>query len=553
MLARVATLLAAAGGGLAAATVLLHDKEDDAITSLEGGIRFLRAGAVAAHVSLDYKWTLRNSDSLDPEEEKRLKSELHTRSAERILELCREHKGIFTKAGQHVSTLNHAIPAEYTRVLAQLQDQVAPARANDMERVFREDFGQRLGEVFREFGPEPIASASLAQVHRARLHDGRLVAVKVQYPKLRIQLQGDMFTIRTLVRGVEWMWPELSLQWIVPEFRAALVRELDFELEGRTAERVAKQLAAIPNLKIPDVYWRWCSHRVLTMEFIEGHKITDLEGMRGAGIAPRGVARTLLEVFSKMIFIDGHVHCDPHPGNLLVRRWPQAPGGYQVVLLDHGLYRELEPGFRREYCALWQALVRRDEAALLRSARALGAERYAALLPLFLVQRPWSSVARRGTDLSHKMSREEIKRLRAELRGAGIGHGDFVEFLRDLPRDMLLVLRTNNFLRAINKDLGAPANRFAIMAEYSLRGLYSPMPPRPPGCPVGAARALVAGARFTLELGALRARLALYDALLEALRLYLLLAWRLRATWGALLRLPPPTRPPPFLFAEKLG
>ena len=207
----------------------------------------------------------------------------------------------------------------------------------------------------------------------------------VQHPRPRAQVTADLATLRWLAWAVAVAFPEFGYEWLLPEFEASIEAELDFTREARNAHRTAALFADVPWLHVPRVIAPESSGRVLTMEYVAGAKIDDEDAVRRLGLAPAAVAGLLGTAFCRMIFHDGFVHCDPHAGNLLVRRMPAAGGGggsggdggggggggdsggggggMQLVLLDHGMYRELGESFRRSYCALWVRLLSREPQA----------------------------------------------------------------------------------------------------------------------------------------------------------------------------------------------
>nr|CCA30171.1 ABC1 family protein, related [Neospora caninum Liverpool]CEL71286.1 TPA: ABC1 family protein, related [Neospora caninum Liverpool] len=263
------------------------------------------------------------------ERRKQLLAGAHDRCARRLLHVCRRHGGLYTKLGQYVSTMTHIIPSAYTNHLRTLQDDASRTPWPQVVRLVEAELGAPIDDVFLSFDRDAVAAASLAQVHHARLRDGREVAVKVQRPGLREQMCGDLQTVEILMGVVSRVFPDFEFRWLLPEFRQNMRQETDFRQEAYNAMRLRWLFRHEPEVYVPWVHWELTTKRVMTMEFVRGLKVTDppetLE--RELGAKPEEVARLVMKVFSDMLFLHGFVHCDPHPGNLFVRRMPEAREG----------------------------------------------------------------------------------------------------------------------------------------------------------------------------------------------------------------------------------
>ncbi|XP_042500929.1 aarF domain-containing protein kinase 1 isoform X1 [Macadamia integrifolia] len=431
-------------------------------TGFHGVLRSSRAVYTITLNIVDYKYSLHGLP-WESEEYRRTLSEVHLRSAKRILKLCEANKGFYVKAGQFVAALRQ-VPKEYSSTLSSLQDQAVPCEFKAIKRALINNLGQDLSEVFLAFNEQPTAAASIAQVHHAVLKDHQEVAVKVQYPGLENQMKFDVRTMAILSNCVAWIFPEYRFKWIVSEFEKTISLELDFVQEGKNSERTAKNFKKNKMVKVPRVFWDLTSRQVLTMEFCNGHKVDDLESMKEFGINPTKVAKALVEVFAEMIFVHGFVHGDPHPGNILVS--PNGPNGFSLVLLDHGIYKELDEEFRLDYCQLWVSLILLDSNKIQELGERFGVGKYSMYFPVIFTGRTIDS----KSALGRGMSNEERKKLKQELES--ISMGDFSSFMETLSPNFLTILRADGLVKSTISKLGASQRlRLLVYAKYAAYGL----------------------------------------------------------------------------------
>ncbi|XP_059210038.1 aarF domain-containing protein kinase 1 [Centropristis striata] len=429
-------------------------------------IRFGRAAATTAVISLDYLTAFKRV-KCGTEEYSALKSKVHLRSAERLRDLCCANRGTFIKVGQHLGALEYLLPDEYTSTLKVLHSRAPESSMKEIQQVIREDLGKELSELFVFFEEKPQGAASLAQVHKAVLHDGRTVAIKVQHPKVQRQTSRDIVVMEVLLRAVHWLFPDFAFMWLVEEAKKNMPLELDFLNEGRNAERMADMLAHFTFFKVPRIHWDLSTKRILTMEFIEGGHVNDRDYMMKHGINVNEISENLGKIYSEMIFVHGFVHCDPHPGNVLVRKCPQS-NKTEIALLDHGLYQTLQPDFRLDYCQLWQALIKGDMSGVERYSLRLGAGDLYPLFACVLTARSWNAI-NAGISSVPVTHSEEV-----EIRdGAALYLPQISTLLNRVPRQMLLLLKTNDLLRGIETTLQtrAASSSFINMSRCCIRAI----------------------------------------------------------------------------------
>jgi len=264
----------------------------------------------------------------------------------------------YIKLGQILSTRPDLVPVDFVRELAKLQDKVPSFPFSDVTRIIRDETGQPADSLFDRLNPEPLASASIGQVHRARLIDGEEVAVKVQRPGIRKTVEVDLEIMLHLATLAERHIEELAHHRpvkIVEEFARSIEKEMNYTLEATSMERVARSFLHDDTVYIPKVYREATTERVLTTEFVDGVKVSLLERLDENGYDRKLITRRGADILLTQIFEHGFFHADPHPGNLFI-----LPDNV-ICLLDFGMMGSVDRATREAFVELVDAVVRRDE------------------------------------------------------------------------------------------------------------------------------------------------------------------------------------------------
>src|ERR1700694_2545380 len=368
----------------------------------------------------------------------------HRRSANRILDTAATLGGTLIKACQFASTRPDILPVPYVQALSKLQDRLPPHPWSEIARTIRQELGRSPKDVFEWIDPEPVAAASIAQVHRARLRDGREVAVKVQYSEIARIIATDLAILQRIVKLVARLFPNVQLQPIFDYLKETLPLELDFKREAAAMTELRAALQHRTDVLVPTQVPELSTRRLLVMEFIGGIKITDRAALEQAGISPPAVARLLNDVFAEQVFRLGILHADPHPGNLFVQPGPK------LVLLDHGLTVHLKPTLVHALGEMVQALLVADFERLTKALAEAGLQLDKEVDVTTLLQ--LVGVLLSGEQDASAVDTSAI----GQQLGRSIGH---------IPVDLILMGRALGLLDGITKQLDPSLDTLEVIAE----------------------------------------------------------------------------------------
>ncbi|MBK6694473.1 MAG: AarF/ABC1/UbiB kinase family protein [Myxococcales bacterium] len=428
--------------------------------------RFVRAYSTTFIVLASYLWLGLKTRFFGRAYREQKITAVHQKNARRVEATILELQGLFIKVGQLLSILSNFLPPEFRSELEGLQDQVPPRPFAEIKRRIESELDKPLASLFAHIHEEPIASASLGQVHEATLPDGRRVVVKVQHADIDRIVRLDLVTIRRILTIVQWFVPIQGLDSYYKEVKELLKQELDFEREAQSIERIAKNFVTDPRVVFPTPVGALSTKRVLTTTFVEGSKVVDVARLDELGLDKSELATRLVRLYCQMIFVDGVYHADPHPGNILVR----SDGA--IVLLDFGAVAELSTDMREGIPEFLEGVLRRDTDRLIRALRKMG----------FLSRASDEVMAERVIEHFHRRFQEEVRLESLNLKDIKIDPQRGFENLLDLrrmnvglrelsdafhvPKDWVLLERTLLLLYGCCATLDPHLNPMAIIQPY---------------------------------------------------------------------------------------
>ncbi len=435
-------------------------------------IRSLRAYWATWRVIWSYLWLRFRSRFHSPEWATHNLRTVHLRNARRIEGTIIELQGLFIKVGQLISIMTNFLPEEFRKELEGLQDAVPPRPYADIEKRVREELGKSPDDLFASFERRPIASASIGQVHLARLHDGAKVAVKVQYPDIDQIVKRDLNTLRRIFRIVEWFIPYQGLEDLYREIRSIVLEELDYRAEAENAARIAANFEGRTDVAFPRVVADLSTERVLVTHFESGVKITDKQGTKQLGLERGQLARQVVEIYCQQIFTDGVYHADPHPGNLLVRPSSDPGAPPQIVFLDFGAVAQIPANVRGGIVELIQGAITRDTRRIVAAMKQMG----------FVARGANEQVFEQVIEYFHERFQENIQLDSLNLKDIKFDPQKGLESVADLrrmdislrelsenfhiPKEIIVLERTLLLLMGLCTELDPTLNPMTVIRPY---------------------------------------------------------------------------------------
>ena len=386
--------------------------------------------------------------------------EFHKNSALSVVRQAIRQQGLIIKTCQFLGSRADVLMDEYITVLSLVHDQVPPRSWQEMQPIIEGELGGEVEKFFMEFDRNAIAAASLAQVYKAKKHDGTIVAVKVQYPNIESVVKHDLENLRILVNIWAKFETVIDFRPIIDEMERNAPEEVDFIHEGKAAEVLTDLLNDRSDVVIPKIHWDLSTRRVLTMDYLDGIKISNVEAQRAKGIDTPQVAETLIDLFNTMILQKGMFHADPHPGNLFVIPNPNNDGTAKIGLVDFGLTKKIPEEFRDQLIVLTSAIMSEQAEAITGTMEEMGfrtrdrtQETYTALGEAFL-----GDVLRSGKPYADQEMIAEINQQLGKVLRSNP--------LIDVPGDVILIARVMGLLSGLARILDSETDLLEALIPY---------------------------------------------------------------------------------------
>ena len=369
----------------------------------------------------------------------------------------------FIKVGQFLSVRSDLLPVEWVHELEKLQDQIPPQPLEQLLPAL-DATHPRWFEWLVEIEPQPIGSASIAQVHAARTADGRRVAVKIRRPGIVAQIRTDLDILAFLADLADQYIEEVRpfrLPLLVEQARRILLREIDLRMEAQHMERFRMNMATVPEVVVPEINWRVFGAAVLVTERMDGIRVDDLDALRRRSIDPRQITELLVRAYMKQIFLDGFFHADPHPGNL----WVIGPD--RIAILDYGMVGTLDESIRETLADALVGVVRRDARMIVRSLIRLGVLQD---VPSSALLQEVGNFVARYADLP--VGRVDLRMILDEV------FATLRRFRLVLPTELALMMKTTSTLDGLARRLAPDIETIAIarpFVRHLIRQRYHPL------------------------------------------------------------------------------
>lgn len=438
----------------------------------------MRVFTLALIIYLDYKALQQREKWTRKSRQAALWKKAHERNARRVLNAMVQLEGLWVKLGQYLSTRADVLPHAYISLLKQLQDSLPPRPLEEVCETIEEELQQSMDELFLDFDKEPLATASIAQVHRATMSNGQSVVVKVQHDEIKTIILEDLKNAKSVVDWIAWAEPQYNFNPMIDEWCKEAPKELDFNHEAENVRKVSMNLGCksryndgMPmnhvDVLIPEVIQS--TERVLILEYMDGLRLNDMEALEAYGVDKQKLVEEITRAYAHQIYVDGFFNGDPHPGNFLVSKEPP----HRPILLDFGLTKSLSSSMRRALAKMFLASAEGDHAALLSAFSEMGLklrldmpEQAMEIANVFFRS---SRPATEAFENVKSLAEQRNKNLKFLQEKMNLNHNEAKHFnpVDAFPGDIVIFTRVINLLRGLSSSMNARVSYVDIMRPFA--------------------------------------------------------------------------------------
>ncbi|KAL0916643.1 hypothetical protein M5K25_014171 [Dendrobium thyrsiflorum] len=444
--------------------------------------RRLRVFAVTLMIYLDYKAVQKKAKWVSKGKEDALWARTHERNARRVLNLIIELEGLWVKLGQYLSTRADVLPEAYIGLLKQLQDSLPARPLEEVRQTIEEELGKSVDELFSSFDGNPLATASIAQVHRATLKDGQQVVVKVQHVGIKEVILEDLKNAKAIVDWIAWAEPQYNFSPMIDEWCREAPKELDFNHEAENTRKVSTNLGCKKdndgtshtnsvNVLIPEVIQS--SEKILVLEYMDGIRLNDIESFEAYGIDKQKLVEEITRAYAHQIYVDGFFNGDPHPGNFLVSKEPPN----SPILLDFGLTKSLSSSMKQALAKMFLACGEGNHVALLSSFAEMGLKLRLDMPDLAMEVSTLffrtSTLASEALENAKSLNGQREKNMKIIQEKMNLDQKEAKRFnpVDAFPGDAIIFMRVLNLLRGLSSTMNVRISYLDIMKPFAEEAL----------------------------------------------------------------------------------
>ncbi|KAK3134491.1 hypothetical protein QOZ80_6AG0549860 [Eleusine coracana subsp. coracana] len=446
--------------------------------------RRLKIFSMALFIYFDYKAIQKRVQWVSTGKKSAIWTKTHERNARRVLNLMIELEGLWVKLGQYLSTRADVLPEPYINVLKQLQDSLPPRPFEEVRGTIEKELGKPMNDLFTDFVLEPLATASIAQVHRATLRNGRDVVVKIQHDGVKEIILEDLKNAKSLIEWIAWAEPRYDFNPMIDEWCKEAPKELDFNHEAENTRAVSRNLSqktdfgsgsvsSAVDVLIPEIIQS--TDKVLILEYMDGIRLNDNDSLEAYGVDKQKIVEEITRAYAHQIYIDGFFNGDPHPGNFLVSKEPP----HKPILLDFGLTKRISNSMRQALAKMFLSCAEGDHVALLSAFAEMGLklrvdmpQQAMEIATIFFRQSTTASEAKENIKTLNDQRERNLKALQEKTK---LDKKEVQRFnpVDAFPGDAIIFMRVLNLLRGLSASLNVRIVYLDIMrpfAESTLQG-----------------------------------------------------------------------------------